>query len=343
MRKIVIHRPGSYDRLVLETAPDPRPSTDEALVEVEAIGVNYADVAVRMGLYSSARHYVGWPITPGFELAGRVLETGDGVSTFHTDDRVLGVIRFGAYATRVVVPAHQLFRCPPFLSTEQAAAIPTVFLTAHYALSELARPREGQTLLVHSAAGGVGGALVQLGRLAGCRVVGVVGAPHKVQIVRELGAHEVIDKSAIDLWPEAERLAPRGYDAIFDANGVSTLRESFDHLRPTGRLVVYGFHSMLPRQGGRPSWVKLAWDYLRTPRFNPLELTQQNRGVLGFNLSYLFDRTDLLTAFMDQLLEWFEAGELAPPKVTTFALDRVADAHRAIESGQTVGKLVLVP
>jgi NADPH:quinone reductase-like Zn-dependent oxidoreductase len=342
MRKIVIHRPGGYDRLALETAPDPRPSAGEALVEVEAIGVNYADVAVRMGLYSSARHYVGWPITPGFELAGRVVETGDGV-TFSTGDPVLGVTRFGAYATRVVVPAHQLFRCPQDLTTEQAAAIPTVFLTAHYAISELARPRKGQNLLVHSAAGGVGGALVQLGRLTGCRVVGVVGAPHKVQTVRELGAHEVIDKSARDLWSEAERLAPRGYDAIFDANGVSTLRDSYDHLRPTGRLVVYGFHSMLPRQGGRPSWIKLAWDYLRTPRFNPLELTQQNRGVLGFNLSYLFDRTEELNQLMTQLLAWFESGELTPPEVTTFPLERVADAHRAIESGQTVGKLVLVP
>jgi len=155
----------------------------------------------------------------------------------------------------------------------QAAGFPTVFLTAYYALFELAHPRPGQTLLVHSAAGGVGSALLQLGRIVGCRTVGVVGSSHKVETARALGAEVVIDKSREDLWRAAEKAAPRGYDVVLDANGVATLRENYRHLAKPGKLVIYGFHSMLPRQGRRPNWVKLASDFLRTPWFDPLKLS----------------------------------------------------------------------
>jgi NADPH:quinone reductase-like Zn-dependent oxidoreductase len=344
MRKIVIHRPGGYDRLKLEEHRDPRPAAGEAAVEVEAIGVNYADVAVRMGLYSSARRYVGWPITPGFELAGRIVEVGSGSSRFEVGQEVFGVTRFGAYASRVVVPEHQLFARSAELTPEQAAAFPTVFLTAHYALFQLTRPAPGYSVLIHSAAGGVGGALTQLAHAAGCRVVGVVGASHKLGHVRQLGADHVLVKRRGGLrWGDVERIQPAGFDAVFDANGPTTLRESYRHLRPTGRLVVYGFHSMLPRQGGKPRWGKLALDWLRTPRFNPLEMTQENRSVLAFNLSYLFDKSEVLQALMGDLLRRLGEGEIRAPSTTTYPMSQVARAHEALESGQTVGKLVLIP
>ncbi len=151
--------------------------------------------------------------------------------------------------------------------------------------------------------------------------------------------HRQVDQ---DLWGEAARFAPGGYDAIFDANGVSTLRGSYAHLARPGRLVVYGFHSMLPRERGRPRWTKLAIDWLRTPRFDPLDMTNTNRSVLAFNLSYLFERGELLADAMRDLLGWVASGELGPPATTTYPFDRVADAQRAIESGTTTGKLVLV-
>ncbi len=184
---------------------------------------------------------------------------------------------------------------------------------------------------------------MQLARIAGCRVVGVVGAPHKVEAARRLGAEVVIDKSREDPWRAAERAAPKGFDVVLDANGVSTLGDSYNHLATPGKLVVYGFHSMLPRQGGRPNWAKLVLDWVRTPRFNPLQLTKENRSVLGFNLSYLFGRADILEQAMRDLLGWLAAGKLTPLEVTPYPLDKVADAHKAIESGQTVGKLALIP
>jgi NADPH:quinone reductase-like Zn-dependent oxidoreductase len=343
MRKVVIHRPGGYDRLRIEDHPDPRPGPGEVLLHVEAAGVNYADCIVRMGLYASARTYVGWPITPGFEVAGRVAAAGEGVTWPAAGDAVLALTRFGGYTSHLIVQTHQVFKPPAGLDASQSAAFPAVFLTAWYALFELAHPRPGSRLLVHSAAGGVGGALVQLGRLAGCDVVGVVGAPHKVEAARAHGATAVIDKSTQDLWATARRHAPAGYDVIFDANGPPTLARSYRHLASPGKLVVYGFHGMLPRRGGRPNWPKLALGWLRTPRFDPLAMTNQNRSVLAFNLSYLFERRDVLATAMTRLTDWMSAGRIAPPPVTTYPLDRVADAHRDLESGRTVGKLVLLP
>ena len=341
MQKVVIAKPGGHDRLVVEEHPDPTPAAGEVSIAVEAAGVNYADCVVRMGLYSSAKKFVGWPITPGFEVAGRVHSVGSGVTRLRPGDRVVAVSLFGGYATRVVVPQHQAFPLSEGLTATQAAGIPAVYLTAWYALYELCRLRPGMKLLVHSAAGGVGGALLQLARIAGCSSVGVVGSSHKVEAARKLGADAVIDKSKDDLWAEAERHAPDGYDVVLDANGVETLGEGYRHLAPGGRLVVYGFATMLPRGKGRPSYTKLAYDWLRTPRFSPLDMCDANKSVIAFNVSYLFPKTELLREGMEAVFGWLAEGKIVAPPVTSFPFAKVADAHKAIESGTTVGKLVL--
>ncbi len=343
MRKVVVHRPGGFDRLVVETAREPAPARNEVRVRTTAIGVNFADCVVRMGLYESARKYVGWPITPGFEFAGVIDAAGPDVTGVAVGDRVFGVTRFGGYATHVVVPSHQVVRVPEGLSDPQAAALSVVYLTAWYALFELANVKPGMVLLVHSAAGGVGGALLQLARVAKCHTVGVVGSTSKVPAARSLGADEVIDKSREDLWRGARCYAPHGFDVVLDANGVSTLKQSYDAVAPGGRLVIYGFHSMLTGEAGRPNYPRLAVDYVRTPRFNPLDMTNANKSVMAFNLSYMFDKQELLATAMKQLLSWLGEAKIAPPPVTTYAFDDVRRAHEALQSRATVGKLVLVP
>lgn len=340
-RRVRIHAAGSYDQLRIEPFTPRDPAADEVHVRVRHAGVNYADTAVRMGLYESAKKYVGWPITPGFEVSGTVARVGAEVRDLAVGDEVLAFTRFDGYASDVVVPRAQVFRRPAQLSSEEAAAFPAVAMTAWWALFELVHPRPGATVLVHSAAGGVGSMLVQLSKIAGARVVAVVGASHKVEAARALGADVVIDKSREPLWKAAEQASPDGYDVVLDANGVSTLRESWSHLAPAGKLVVYGFHSMMPKKGGLPNWPSLAWDWLRTPRFNPLDMTTSNRSVLAFNLSFLFDRRDILAEGAAQLFGWLEAGRLKMPAVQVYPVEKVADAHRDIESGTTVGKLVL--
>jgi NADPH:quinone reductase-like Zn-dependent oxidoreductase len=226
-------------------------------------------------------------------------------------------------------------------TSDQWAAFPTVFLTAYHGLFQNIVLRPGMNLLVHSAGGGVGGALIQLGKIAGCRMTGVVGAGHKVSTVKASGADVVIDKHAEDLWAKAEETCPHGFDVIYDGNGPETLKQSYLHLAPVGKLVAYGFHSMLSKRGGFLNYFKLAYTFLRVPRFSPLNLTNDNKSILAFNLSYLFHRTDLLRESMQDLLQWVEAGKIQAPPVQAFAYDKVADAHRTLESGTTVGKLIL--
>lgn len=342
-RQVTIRKAGSYDRLELETLPALEAGPGEVVIDVRAIGVNYADVVVRMGLYASAKDYVGWPITPGFEVAGVVKSVGEGVDDLAIGDRVIGMTLFFGYASEVCTPREKVFAIPADLSFEQAAGFPAVFLTAYYGLIELARPRAGQHVLVHSAAGGVGGSLVQMAKAMGCEVTGVVGGSHKVETVKGHGADHVIDKSTQALWKEAEAVASEGFDIIADANGVATLKDSYEHLRRPGKLIVYGFTTMMPKTGGKPNWLKLISGYFRTPRFNPLDMTTNSKSVLAFNLSYLFEEQWLLDEAMTQICAWLEEGTIKAPSVTTYPLEKVADAHRDLESGKTVGKLILVP
>jgi NADPH:quinone reductase-like Zn-dependent oxidoreductase len=341
MRKVVVHKAGGYEQLRLEAHPVPKPGDRDVLVRTQAVGVNYADICVRWGVYESARRFVGWPITPGFEYAGWVEQVGREVGHLKPGDPVFGVIRFNGYSTHVCAPADLVWPKPQILDFEAAAGFLAVHLTAYHGLLQNVVIRPGMRVLVHSAGGGVGSALVQLCRLHDLHVIGVVGASHKVEYVRELGANAVIDKSRRPLWDEAKRLCPDGYDLVFDANGPETLPQSYAHLKPTGKLLVYGFHTLLPKQGGRINFLKAALGLLRMPRFNPLSMTTDNKGVVAFNLSFLFDRTDLLHAAVNSLTAWVEAGNIRTPKVRAFALADVAQAHRTLESGETTGKLIL--
>lgn len=342
MKKIVIERPGYYDQLKIKEEVTPTPKKGEVLIEVKACGVNFADCCVRMGIYSSAKEFIGLPITPGFEVAGVIKAVGEGVTQFSIGQKVIALTFFGGYATHLTVPIKQVFLIPPHLEFAQAASLPVNYLTAYYALFELGAAKPKNKVLVHSAAGGVGSALIQLGKLHGCDMVGIVGASHKVWLVKGLGAFATIDKSKSKWSVEAEKLFPHGYDIVLDANGEETLSLSYKHLALGGRLVVYGFHSMLTKGKGIPNWLKLIWQYLRTPRFNPLKMTNDNHSVLAFNLSYMFNRSELLETPMKNLITLFNEKKLVPPLITTYAFEEVQKAHRDLETGQTVGKLVLI-
>lgn len=352
MHAIRIDRPGGYERLRYVELSSPEPRPHEVLVETRAVGVNFADCVVRLGLYPSAKEFVGWPITPGFEFSGVVTRVGAEVQEFSVGDEVLGITLFGGYATHIVVPALQLRKKPAALTFEEAAGIPVALLTAWYTLVELGAgktqvthaagaPPRGKRVLVHSAAGGVGGALVAMAKHLGCEVIGVVGSSHKVEMVRALGADHVIDKSRESLAGRLREYGPTGYDIVLDANGAETLKQSYQVLRPTGRLVIYGAHTMLRRGFGGRNWFGLLFALLRTPRFDPLRLTNDNKSVLACNLSYLVGEQALLARGLDEVLGWVAGGHLPAPQVQNFPLREAARAHAALQSGTTVGKLIL--
>ncbi len=339
---IRVDAPGGFEKLRWVRLPCEVLRPGEVRVRTESIGVNFADCVVRMGLYESAKKYVGWPIVPGFEFCGTVIECAPGVD-LAPGQQVVGITRFGGYATEVVVPAEQVFELPQGWSAREAGGFSVTTLTAWYALRELCKLRAGDRVLVHSAAGGVGLAAMSIVRACGAEAIGVVGAPHKCDAATHAGAAHVIDRSNCDWERALSDLAPGGVDVVLDPNGAATLRASYRHLGPAGRLVIYGFHEMFSRGSGRPNWPKLIWQWLRTPRFDPLQMTNHNKGVLAFNLSYLFDRLDVLAEALRELQGWAEQGLLRPSPTTSFALSDAAEAHRALQGGATVGKLVLVP
>lgn len=342
MEKLVIEKQGSYDRLQFVTEPDPVPKANEVLINVRAAGVNYADTLVRMGVYESAKVYVGWPITPGFEVSGVVGAVGAAVKNFKVGDEVLAITRFNGYSTKLVVPENQVAKLPHGFKLEESAGFPAVFMTAYHSLCQIVWLPPNSKVLVHSAAGGVGTALVQVAKALDYTVVGIVGASHKVDYVKKLGADLVIDKSSEkNFWKRVAEFSPEGFDAVFDANGFTTYKQSYDVLRPTGKLIAYGSHSLLPKTGGRLNYVQAILGLAKTPRFSPLKLISDNKTVVGFNVSFLFERQDLIESGMTALYKLAEAGKLKPIASTYFPFKQAADAHRLIESGQSVGKIIL--
>lgn len=341
MHAIRIDAPGGYQALRWVELADPEPGPGQVRISVHACGVNYADGIIRMGLYASAKALHGYPIIPGFEVAGVVDAIGPGVSRWKVGDRALALTLFGGYCERIVLAEENLFAVPERLTLAAAAALPTVFLTAWFIAQRKLVTAPGDRWLVHSAAGGVGNALLQLGRLAGCRCVGVVGSADKIGYATAAGAELVIAREQEDWWRAARTHSPEGYAAVFDASGVATLRHSYALLAPTGVLAIYGFHSMLPRDG-KVRWLRLVWDWLRTPRFNPLDMTQSNRSVVAANLSFLQSHSAELRIGMSWLLERFADGRLQAPSLRCLPLHEAAKAQQQIESGRTQGKLVLL-
>lgn len=342
MEKLVIAKAGGYERLQFEKAFDPSPKEHEVIIDVSAAGVNYADVLVRMGVYESAKVYVGWPITPGFEVSGTVSAVGSKVSNFKAGDQVLAITRFGGYSTKLCVPENQVAKLPKGFQLEEAAGFPAVFMTAYFSLCQSVWLPKQSKILVHSAAGGVGTALVQIAKALGYEVCGVVGSGHKVDYVKKLGADLVVDKSKSEnYWDEIKKFAPGGYDLALDANGFTTYQKSYDVLRPTGKLIAYGSHSLLPKTGGKLNYLHAAMGLLKTPRFNPLKLISENKTVVGFNVSFLFERQDLIEDGMRGLYKLASEGKICPIAATYFPFKQAAEAHKLIESGQSVGKIIL--
>jgi NADPH:quinone reductase-like Zn-dependent oxidoreductase len=323
---------------------------DCVVIKNEAFSVNYADVVIRWGLYESAKEHVGYPIVPGFDIAGVVEKVGSKVSKLKVGDRVFGCTLFGAYSSRVLVPEMHLRKIPSDLSIAQAASLPTVSLTALYALflaGQYPTPSRfnNKAILIHSAAGGVGSLLVQMSKVLGLSpIVGVVGRTSKVEAAKALGCDVVIDKSQEDLWESAKAASPNGYAAIMESSGIATLQNSYDHLAFTGRLVVFGFHTNLPM--GKDSlspmeWIKMARKASKMPKFDPMEMGVANKAILAFNLSLFANEREMLSGLFDTIMEWVEQGKIQCPRVVEMNMKKIADAHDLIQSGTTVGKLIL--
>jgi len=340
IRKVLVSRPGGINCLRIAEYDKPNPGANEVRIDVHAIGVNFADCLARMGIYAPSWKFEGWPLTPGFEVAGYVESVGPEVDDLEEGTPVIAITRFGGYTDCLIVPREQVFRWPSSRRLIEGAAFPVIFLTAKYAIDHLACLQSGASALIHSAAGGVGSALVQLARLRGCQVIGVVGTTEKIDAAIALGADHVIDRSKNNWVLAARSLVPKGFQAVFDANG-RTFRKSFGLLSARGRLIAYGAHQIVPKGGQFLSLPIVLARYLSLPRFNPLQLTAENKSIMGFNLSYLFDENALLHDYMTTILQLLEGGQIVLPRISQYPLDEVQVVHHQLQSGTSIGKFVL--
>ena len=303
MQQIQIVRRGGPEALrCVEAAPLPLPA-GHVRVSVNAAGVNFADLQMRMGLYPEAPRL---PFVPGFEVAGTVIETGRGVTSVRAGTRVLAACRFGGYASEISLPAFQVRPIPRGLSFHEAASIPIAFVTAWVALIDAARVRAGDRVLVLGAAGGVGCAMVQIAARAGARVVGLVGSGAKKRTVRSLGAAQVFTYNEFANRSGADT---RNFPVILDPRGGPGLRDSLRRLAPGGRVVSYGASSLVA--GPRRSIPRIILGLLRMPIITPVWFFTANKGVFGLNMLKLFDTEEgqeLLRKALDGTLEGFRKG-----------------------------------
>lgn len=334
--RVVITRVGGPEVLKVQEFDAPPPGSDEIAVAVRAAGLNFADVFCRLGLYAAAPPI---PFVPGFEVAGEIEAVGSDVTSFQPGDRVVAVTRFGGYASRVNVSAALARPLPSGWSFEEGAGFPVVYLTAWHGLVTIGRIAASETIVVQSAAGGVGTAACQIGRALGARVIGTVGSEAKREAARAAGASEVIVSPRYDVWAEVARMSP-GVDIVFDAVGGRGLRRGFLALRPGGRLISYGFASMMPK-GGLRNWPLLAWRWLRTPRFSPFDLSFTNRTVVGFNLVHLFDRRGLFDESFRRIEELSMKGLVRPCIGAVFPFTEAPKAHELLQSRGSTGKVIL--
>jgi NADPH2:quinone reductase len=320
MQAIRLHQPGAADEMRVEQVPVPQPGPGQALVRLEAAGVNFIDVYKRTGLYT-----VPLPATLGEEGAGTVVAVGEGKAEVSVGDRVAWAGHMGAYAEYAVVPAAKLVPLPDGVSPRLGAAVMLQGMTAHYLAASTRPLDEGDVCVVHAAAGGVGLLLTQIAKRRGAVVIGTAGSDEKAELARAAGADEVIVYTRQDFAGEVKRLTDgRGVQVIYDSVGQTTFLAGLDVLAPRGMMVLFG-------QSSGP-----------VPPVDPQLLNQKGslfltRPTLGH---YVATRDELLWR-AGELFGWMAAGELDVRVGAEFALADAAEAHRALEGRRTTGKVLL--
>ena len=322
MKAIRVKSPGGPEVLELTELPTPQPGAGQALVRVEAAGVNFIDIYQRSGVYQ-----LPLPFTLGQEGAGVVESVGPEVSEVKPGDRVAWAGPLGSYASHQAIPAARLVPVPAKVDLKSAAAAMLQGMTAHYLTTDTFPLRPGHSCLIHAAAGGVGQLFCQLARRAGAQVIGTASGAEKAQLAKAAGAHEVIDYRTQDFEAEVKRLTGgAGVHVVYDSVGKDTWEKSLRSLRPRGMLVIFGGSS-----GPVPPI-----DIQRLAQGGSLYLTRPTLHT------YLLTREELLSR-AGAVLGAVERGELKLRIEDALPLADAGKAHALLASRQTTGKLLLLP
>jgi synaptic vesicle membrane protein VAT-1 len=337
MRQVWITKVGSPEVLQVREAPDPNAAAGQVRIRVKAAGINFADLMARVGLYPDAPKI---PCVVGYEVSGVVDQVGEGTAGFAVGDRVFAMPKFGGYTDVIALPQAHVFKLPSAMKFEEGAAAPVVYLTAYNMMLFTGNLRPGSSVLIHSAAGGVGLAAIQLAKTRDCTIIGIA-SPSKHEFLRAQGCTHTIDSRADYAAPAREVVKDKGIDLILDPVGGKSWTDGYDLLAPCGRLVCFGFSAAAA--GETRNLFNAAMQFLKIKKWSPMRLMEDNKTIAGTNMGHLFDRIDLLRPQVDELLRMFESGQLKPHVDRTFRFDEAPLAHQYIHDRKAIGKVLLVP
>lgn len=338
-RRVIFRRFGEADVLEVEEVPARSPGPGEIAVAVAFSGINYADVLARRGFYKWAPPL---PTCVGFELSGTVTAIGAGVTSHVVGDRIAAVSRFGAYAEQVIVEAKRAWKIPDGMSLEHAAAIPAVYITAWQSLCEVARIRRGDSVLIQAVAGGVGLAALQICKHLGVTTYGTASSDDKLEFARKEGLDHAINYARGDFEKEIARLTSgRGVDFVLDSLGGEGLRKGYRCLTRGGMVVTIGAAGVAPPHRDPISFLKAGVEIVKGGIYHPFQLIEDNRGIAGVQVLLLWDDLPRLDRAIAELFAWYNTGVIRPHIDRIVTMDQAAEAHRAIESRGTRGKLLI--
>lgn len=333
MRAAVLVRHGSpTESFEIRDYPMPKRSEAQSLIEVEAFGLNFADVMARRGLYRDAPPL---PAVLGYDFVGRVLEAPEG-SIHARGTRVAGMSRFGAYASHLVTRDDALIEVDEDMEASAACALGTQYCTAWHAAMQATQLRAGERVLIHAAAGGVGTALVQLARWKGCEIIATAGSKEKVEYLKASGVAQAIHYREVNY---AEQVEAKSIDVAFNSLGGKSFKKDLSLLRPTGRMLLYGAAERSGKKGGALATLKLVWDM---GILIPITLVGSSKSIQGVNMLRVADhKPEWIAAALHELKSLLKEGHIHPQSGGLFPIDQLAEAHHLLESRQSTGKLAV--
>ncbi|HRQ40750.1 MAG TPA: NADPH:quinone oxidoreductase family protein [Chloroflexota bacterium] len=322
MKAIICQEWSGPDRLVVAERPSPPLNLGQVRIGVHACGVNFADTLIIQGLYQEKPAF---PFSPGMEVAGEILEVGEGVTHLSVGDRVTAVTGYGGYAEEVVVDAHTVLPIPALMDYVTAAGFAITYGTSHIALAHRARLQPGETLLVHGAAGGVGLTAVEIGKLLGATVIATASTPEKLALAQQYGADHLINYRQEKFRDRVKEITNgKGANVIYDPVGGDVFDESVRCIAWEGRLLVIGFADG------------------RIPQL-PVNLALvKNMSVVGVYWGgYASRQPQVITDSLRTLLAWYAEGKIRPHISQTYPLEQAAAALNSLIHRQSTGKVVL--
>jgi alcohol dehydrogenase len=304
-------------------------------VQVKAIGLNFADIFAIQGLYSATPK---GSFIPGLEFSGEVIAVGEEVTEWKVGDKIMGATRFGGYVSHINIHRRYVIPLPAGWSFEEGAGFLVQGLTAYYALTALGNLQNGMTVLIHSAAGGVGILANRICKAYNAYTIGTVGHPGKADFLRQQEGYDDVIVRDFGFYQKLKSaLENRPLNLVMECIGGPILMDGWKAMAPMGRMVVYGSASFTSHSD-RPDYLKLYWRYLKRPKIDPLRLPTQNKSLMGFNLIYLYEQADM----MHRMLSALQSLQLKPQHIGhTFSFDQMHEAIRLFQRGETMGKVVV--